>query len=140
MQSWAIESVNRALDDTAVAVNDGDKCAILHRRKRYRAPVYPGNVKFRRFDLNQLFQRVCPRNRSPPRHRCSFGIVPLMQSDSDSSQTFYPPFGRDRSFKTARKSQQTTDAGLETFREYYPMKLGTCSVSPVGLRPYVNDY
>ena len=127
MQSWAIESVNRALDDTAVAVNDGDKCAILHRRKRYRAPVYPGNVKFRRFDLNQLFRRVCPRNRSPPAPLLrSFGIVPLMQSEPRRLgllANFLPSrFGRDRSLKTARKSQQTTDAGLETFREYYPMK------------------
>lgn len=74
-RSWAIESVNRPSDDTTVAVT-AEISAWSHNVGNDIASVYPWNVKFRRSDLNQLFQRGCPFcSRNPPANSC-FRIVP----------------------------------------------------------------
>lgn len=73
-RSWTIESVNRPSDDTTVAVTT-EISAWSHNVGNDIASVYPWNVKLRRSDLNQLFQRGCPCSRNPPANS-SFRIVP----------------------------------------------------------------
>lgn len=73
-RSWTIESVNRPSDDTTVAVT-AEISAWSHNVGNDIASVYPWNVKFRRSDLNQLFQRGCSCSRNPPANS-SFRIVP----------------------------------------------------------------
>lgn len=98
-RSWTIESVNRPSDDTTVAVTT-EISAWSHNVGNDIASVYPWNVKFRRSDLNQLFQRATPAV-AIPRQIPPSALFPKCNRPPRKACKLSP---FDWFFKTARKS------------------------------------